>query len=337
MDTGFSGSQAAKVVGISYRQLDYWARTDLIRPSLADAQGSGSRRRYSYQDLLELRVIKTLLDAGIKLESVRRVFDYLRTHVTGDIASAHLVISGQSVVLADGDRLVDVLREGQGVLNVLSLAGVKEDIDAQLVPLVASEGNEPNSVTDVICHSTLRGAGPRRRRDSQRFGRAARDAFFAGAAVFPAAFLGAAFLPEVLWGAVFAAVFLGAAFLGAVFFGVLAVVRVAFFAGAAGRLTGGAVGAVAGRGDIAAPIAARGASASSRERTRGRASDSWEARSSGRASNTSSSTPAARRITGIDSRSGSSISSSNRIMRTDTSAASRRARRPPSSCCRACS
>ncbi|MEL0041006.1 MAG: MerR family transcriptional regulator, partial [Ilumatobacter sp.] len=112
--------------------------------------GSGSRRRYSYQDLLELRVIKTLLDAGIKLESVRRVFDYLRTHVTGDIASAHLVISGQSVVLADGDRLVDVLREGQGVLNVLSLAGVKEDIDAQLVPLVASEGNEPNSVADVI-------------------------------------------------------------------------------------------------------------------------------------------------------------------------------------------
>ncbi|MGB0801164.1 MAG: MerR family transcriptional regulator [Ilumatobacteraceae bacterium] len=150
MDTGFSGSQAAKVVGISYRQLDYWARTDLIRPSLADAQGSGSRRRYSYQDLLELRVIKTLLDAGIKLESVRRVFDYLRTHVTGDIASAHLVISGQSVVLADGDRLVDVLREGQGVLNVLSLAGVKEDIDAQLVPLVASEGDEPNSVADVI-------------------------------------------------------------------------------------------------------------------------------------------------------------------------------------------
>ena len=150
MDTGFSGSQAAKVVGISYRQLDYWARTDLIRPSLADAQGSGSRRRYSYQDLLELRVIKTLLDAGIKLESVRRVFDYLRTHVTGDIASAHLVISGQSVVLADGDRLVDVLREGQGVLNVLSLAGVKEDIDAQLLPLVAGEGDDPNSVADVI-------------------------------------------------------------------------------------------------------------------------------------------------------------------------------------------
>ncbi len=137
-DSGYSGTQAAKVVGITYRQLDYWARTDLIRPSLTDASGSGSRRRYSYNDLLELRVIKTLLDAGIKLESVRDVFEYLRTHVGGDIAAAHLVISGNSVVLAVGDELIDVLRQGQGVLNVLSLANVKDDIDTQLVPFEAS-------------------------------------------------------------------------------------------------------------------------------------------------------------------------------------------------------
>ena len=134
-EPGYSGTQAAKIVGITYRQLDYWARTDLIRPSLAEATGSGSRRRYSYRDLLELRVIKTLLDAGIRLESVREVFTYLRQHVTTDIASAHIVISGNQVVLCDGDELVDVLRQGQGVLNVLPLAGVKDDIDAQLVPL----------------------------------------------------------------------------------------------------------------------------------------------------------------------------------------------------------
>ena len=135
MSDGFSGTQAAKVVGISYRQLDYWARTDLIRPSLSDAAGSGSRRRYSYKDLLELRVIKTLLDAGIKLESVREVFEFLREHVREEIASAHLVISGSSVVLARGEDLIDVLNKGQGVLNVLSLAGVKDEVDAQLVPL----------------------------------------------------------------------------------------------------------------------------------------------------------------------------------------------------------
>ena len=114
MDEGFSGTQAAKVVGITYRQLDYWARTDLIRPSLSDASGSGSRRRYSYKDLLELRVIKTLLDAGIKLESVRDVFEYMREHVDSDIASAHLVINGNSVMLATGQRADRRARQGSG-------------------------------------------------------------------------------------------------------------------------------------------------------------------------------------------------------------------------------
>ena len=135
-EEGFSGTRAATIVGITYRQLDYWARTDLIRPSLADASGSGSRRLYNYRDLLELRVIKSLLDAGIKLESVRTAFEYLRTHVDTDIASAHLVISGNDVILCDGDQLIDVMRRGgQGVLNVLAIGGVKSDLDSTIVQL----------------------------------------------------------------------------------------------------------------------------------------------------------------------------------------------------------
>lgn len=132
---GYSGTHTAKIVGITYRQLDYWARTDLIKPSLTPATGSGSRRRYSYRDLLELRVIKTLLDSGIRLESVRDVFAYLREHVTTDISSANIVIQGTAVVLCENDELIDLLRSGQGVLNVLPLAGVKDDIDAKLRPL----------------------------------------------------------------------------------------------------------------------------------------------------------------------------------------------------------
>ncbi len=135
IESGFSGTKTASIVGISYRQLDYWARTGLVRPSLLDAAGSGSRREYSYRDLLELRVIKNLLDAGIKLASVREVFSYLREHVGSDIASAHIVISGSNVVLCDGDQLIDVLKKGQGVLNVLPLAGVKKEIDSSLVNL----------------------------------------------------------------------------------------------------------------------------------------------------------------------------------------------------------
>lgn len=137
MDTyedGFSGRRTAEIVGISYRQLDYWARTDLVRPSLADAQGSGTRRRYSYRDLLELKVIKQLLDAGLKLESVREVFAYLRESLGEDVTTANLVINGRhSVVVASGDELIDVLNAGQGVFNVLALGGVKDDLDAAMV------------------------------------------------------------------------------------------------------------------------------------------------------------------------------------------------------------
>jgi DNA-binding transcriptional MerR regulator len=128
-EQGHSGTQAAQIVGITYRQLDYWARTDLVRPSLADASGSGSRRRYSYRDLLELRMIKNLLDAGIRLETVRDVFSNVRAYVGEDITSANLVISGTNVVLCDGEQLVDAVRKGQGVLNVLPLANVKTEID----------------------------------------------------------------------------------------------------------------------------------------------------------------------------------------------------------------
>lgn len=139
---GFSGREAADIVGISYRQLDYWARTDLIRPSLADAKGSGSRRRYSYRDLIELKMIKTLLDAGQRLERVRKAFDYLRD-IGDDLTSVQLVMAGDSVVLVrDGGELLDVVNkyQGQGVLNFLALDGVVEQVDAAIVefrPVVA--------------------------------------------------------------------------------------------------------------------------------------------------------------------------------------------------------
>ncbi len=143
-DEGFSGKRTAAIVGISYRQLDYWARTDLVRPTLTDASGSGSRRRYSYRDLLELRVVKALLDAGIKLQTVRQVFGYLRDQLGGDIVAANLVISGpRSVLVRSGDELIDLVQQGQGVLNILPLAGVKRDVDAAIVAF-------PADVDDVL-------------------------------------------------------------------------------------------------------------------------------------------------------------------------------------------
>ncbi len=144
---GFGGRQVLAIVGITYRQLDHWARTDLLRPSLCDAKGSGSRRLYSYDDVVQLKVIKKLLDGGQSLQAARRVIDRLR--VEGEsVGSANLVMVGGSVALArNGEELVDLLRGGQGVLAlVLELAGVKEEVDAAIASLSAPAGPDADEV-----------------------------------------------------------------------------------------------------------------------------------------------------------------------------------------------
>ena len=150
-EQGFSGARAAEIAGISYRQLDYWARTDLVRPSLADASGSGSRRRYSYTDLLELRVIKSLLDAGIRLENVREAFTYLRDVLGQEITSASLVIQGaNSVVVRSDGELVDLVRRGQGVLNILPLEGVRDEMDARIRELHPVDEADTAGIAEAI-------------------------------------------------------------------------------------------------------------------------------------------------------------------------------------------
>jgi DNA-binding transcriptional MerR regulator len=132
-ETGFGGPEVCRIVGITYRQLDYWARTDLLRPSLADAQGSGTQRRYSFRDLVALKVIKSLIDGGLSLQTARKAIDYLRDHLGEDLASASLVIEGSSSVLArTGDDIIDLVRNGQGVLNIVPLAGLVESLQASI-------------------------------------------------------------------------------------------------------------------------------------------------------------------------------------------------------------
>ena len=151
-DEGFSGRKAAEIVGISYRQLDYWARTDLIRPSVADAAGSGSRRSYSYRDLLELKVVKQLLDGGVKLEQVRHAFRYIREQLGEDVASANIVLSGSgTVVVQSDDELVDAVKQGQGVLNlILAVGPLKEELDASVVALRREEAAAAEVVAEVV-------------------------------------------------------------------------------------------------------------------------------------------------------------------------------------------
>lgn len=142
--TGFRGPQVCSIVGITYRQLDYWARTGLLRPSIADARGSGTQRLYSYTDVLELKVIKQLLDAGISLQRARRAVECLRQGLGADLASANLVLVGPNSVLAHGDgELVDLLKGGQGVMNIVPLSGVVQELDAAILQIHRDEASAP--------------------------------------------------------------------------------------------------------------------------------------------------------------------------------------------------
>src|SRR4051812_13264004 len=143
-EEGFRGPHVCKIVGITYRQLDYWARTDLIRPSIADARGSGTQRRYSYRDLVELKVIKSLLDAGISLQLARKGIEYLRENLGEDVATASLVMNGPGSILAHSDgEVIDLMRKGQGVLNIVPLGPVVDQLDVAIHELRPAEGTAP--------------------------------------------------------------------------------------------------------------------------------------------------------------------------------------------------
>jgi DNA-binding transcriptional MerR regulator len=148
-DGGFRGPQVCALVGITYRQLDYWARTGLLRPSLAEARGSGTKRVYAYSDVLELKVIKQLLDAGVSLQSARRAVDCLREDLGADLAATNLVLTGTRSVLAKSNgEIVDLLAGGQGVFNIVPMAGVVGELDAAIIELGSARAiaTEPRPV-----------------------------------------------------------------------------------------------------------------------------------------------------------------------------------------------
>ncbi len=159
VEEGFRGPQVCDIVGITYRQLDYWARTDLLKPSISEARGSGTQRLYSYRDLLDLKVIKRLLDAGVSLKSARRAIACLREGLGESLATANLVLNGEGSVLArTGDEIIDLLRGGQGVLNIVPLAGVLEELDAAILELRPTEGESPSVAAPESTSRTATGS-----------------------------------------------------------------------------------------------------------------------------------------------------------------------------------
>lgn len=144
-DVGFRGPTACGAAGITYRQLDYWARTELVEPSVRDATGSGSKRLYSFRDILVLKVVKRLLDTGVSLQQIRQAVQHLRDRGVYDLASITLMSDGASVYeCTSADEVVDLVQGGQGVFGI-AVGRVWREVEASLVELPNERaGDEPD-------------------------------------------------------------------------------------------------------------------------------------------------------------------------------------------------
>ena len=142
-NVGYRGPTACAAAGITYRQLDYWARTALVEPSVRAAHGSGSQRLYSFRDILVLKVVKRLLDTGISLQQIRTAVNHLRDRGPGDLARLTLMSDGVSVYeCTSPDEVVDLLAGGQGVFGI-ALGRIWQEVDGTLAELPAEAAGEP--------------------------------------------------------------------------------------------------------------------------------------------------------------------------------------------------
>jgi DNA-binding transcriptional MerR regulator len=144
-DIGFRGVVACSAAGITYRQLDYWARTGLVEPSVRSARGSGSQRLYGFRDILVLKVVKRLLDTGISLQQIRAAVEFLGERGYADLAKVTLMSDGVSVYACTSpDEVVDLLQGGQGVFGI-ALGRVWQEVEGSLAELPS----EPPEHSDV--------------------------------------------------------------------------------------------------------------------------------------------------------------------------------------------
>lgn len=157
---GYRAPQVCKLVGISYRQLDHWARTDLLKPSLRAARGSGTQRLYSYTDLVQLRVIKRLRDTGISLAKIRKAVEWLRSEMDEQdpFKDSTLLSDGIDIWTSDNSDetqqyLMDILRRGQGVFAI-AVGQVQRDLHGEILELFPTEARPEEVATDAEATAT---------------------------------------------------------------------------------------------------------------------------------------------------------------------------------------
>lgn len=141
-EAGYRGPIACRAAGITYRQLDYWARTGLVQPTVRNATGSGTQRLYSFRDVLVLKVVKRLLDTGVSLQQIRIAVNHLRDHGVEDLAQITLMSDGASVYeCTSADEVIDLVQGGQGVFGI-AVGRVWREVEGTLAELPAERADE---------------------------------------------------------------------------------------------------------------------------------------------------------------------------------------------------
>lgn len=149
-DIGYRGPIACSAAGITYRQLDYWARTGLVVPSVRDAAGSGSQRLYSFRDILVLRIVKRLIDTGVSLPNIRAAVDHLETRAGEDLARITLMSDGATIYeCRSADEVIDLVRGGQGVFGI-AVGSVWREVEGTLATLPGERPDGEPMVPDGV-------------------------------------------------------------------------------------------------------------------------------------------------------------------------------------------
>ncbi|MFK5635543.1 MULTISPECIES: MerR family transcriptional regulator [unclassified Ornithinimicrobium] len=139
---GYRGPTVCGAAGVTYRQLDYWARTGLLEPSVRNPSGSGTQRLYSFRDILVLKIIKRLLDTGVSLQQIRVAVTALRERGVQDLAKITLMSDGASVYeCTSDDEVIDLVRGGQGVFGI-AVGSVWREVEGQLAQLPSERADE---------------------------------------------------------------------------------------------------------------------------------------------------------------------------------------------------
>lgn len=146
LEIGYRGATACSAAGITYRQLDYWARTFLVEPSIRTASGSGTQRLYGFRDILVLKIVKRLLDAGVSLQNIRTAVDHLRNRGVTDLERITLMSDGASIYeCTSSDEIIDLLAGGQGVFGI-AVGKVWHEVEGSLLLLQGEVNGEIVSV-----------------------------------------------------------------------------------------------------------------------------------------------------------------------------------------------